>query len=90
MQVVIAITAQDIRAGVRHSCRRCPIARAAGRALPGYDVRVFGEDLFLFERGRSNRLLKIVGLPEEVRNWRRDFDSGNRVFPLRLCIDVPR
>lgn len=37
-QLVLDVTAEDIREGVPGDCDRCPLARAARRQFPGFHI----------------------------------------------------
>lgn len=77
----ITVTQDDIAAGVRDSCFKCPIARAVNRAF-GIDNAVVGPREVSHYRG--NRKLWQFPLPPEARQFITRFDHGLPVAPMEF------
>jgi hypothetical protein len=82
-KIVIEVTAEDIAAGVKQDSERCPIARAARRALGRAKVaavEVDGE--YLYERRTELGGRRLYLLPREARELIRAFDAAEAVLPF--------
>lgn len=79
----ISVTEDDIAQGKRGSCEACPIALAAGRAVPGAEASVGGSHLDIYLAGR----ILTAPLPEAAATFVRRFDdSAIPVGPLEFEI----
>lgn len=85
---IIVVTAADIRLGEQGECRRCPVARALGRAI-NRKVKVFPR-VFHYQQPRTYRWISDISLPEKVRHFIDAFDDGRLVRPFRFTINMPR
>ncbi len=89
MQVMIAVSTEDIRQGKPRMCVFCPIGLAMKRTLgsrfPGATflastwTRIVGADLDTIE----------FRLPVEASRFMHDFDKGLAVEPFTFVIDLP-
>ena len=81
-ELVIEVTAEDIRRGVREDACWCPVARAIARLL---DVRLGDDEVIV---GRELILIRPLGsltdyeLPAEAARFIRAFDHGEPVEPF--------
>lgn len=93
MRIRISVTERDIQLGKKCSCVACPIALAAGRALPGRLVEVFGDDLQIVRTddlstfGRT--IEHMLHLPWKAKQFVYAFDEGKPVEPFDFTIDIP-
>lgn len=80
-ELVIEVTADDIRLGKPHDACLCPIARAIARLLGADDVAVGLNDMcatFL----PGDLALTERDLPVEAARFIADFDDGRPVAPF--------
>jgi hypothetical protein len=84
--VTIKVTAEDIAAGEKFDCFRCPVALAATRVLPvGTALRVKTHALVFW-----NPDYREANLPAIARYFIEDFDNGEDfVAPFSFNLDVP-
>lgn len=85
--VTVDVTQQDIDAGERYQCDRCPVALALTRTLPGAFVEVGNNYIRLrrFSESHSNYLTT----PDAVEGFIVAFDSGQPVDPFAFALDIP-
>ena len=86
--VRVRVTQDDIDAGVRCDCVRCPVALALMRAVPGcrealVDCARFDMDMV------DGPNLYDVPLPIEVVNAIADFDTGAGMSPFEFDLTLP-
>lgn len=89
MRIKINVTQEDIDCGAPTNCGECPLARAIRRALPGYEVRVYGEVV-------SVRRVEAAGweewfdltLPWVARCFVYDVDAGHFVTPIAFTLEI--
>jgi hypothetical protein len=95
--MTIDVTAQDIRAGSRHSSIGCPIALACVRQL-GRAVAVTNWHLILGPIGMVtaestktflHQKTVAVALPDGARRFIHAFDGCEPVEPFGFSIDLP-
>lgn len=84
--MLIEVTAEDIRDGIRNSCRLCPVARAIQRAT-GLDL-VWVSSSFV-EFRHQDQPLKVLDLPSEAAKWIRDYDLGRGMQPFSFDLPIP-
>ena len=81
MRLTVEVTQQDIERGSLIECRSCPVALALQRAT-GREVEVAGP-WFIFANSRRH-----FNLPESVRDFVAQFDSGVAVQPFSFEIEA--
>lgn len=89
--VIINVTAKDIRAGVKSDCLLCPVARAVSRRLGRQMkyLRVFTQEVHY--RKLRAKLTRTVDLPMLVQDWIYSFDmyGVDSVRPIRFTLTLP-
>ena len=85
VKVPVFVTQKDINNGVRYDPRGCPIARAVRRAVDPY-ARVGAYRITLEGIPRA---LEGQVMSDEVLAWRRGFDHGDKVKPIKFYLEVP-
>jgi hypothetical protein len=90
-RISVSVTPEDIAAGRRGSCYRCPIARAIRRKL-GYDYHVQYLDrtahLFL-TTAPYKQSRQVCRLPTSCFAFATNFDDGKPVSPFRFVVKLP-
>ncbi len=95
MTLKLHITAKDIREGVRHDCKRCPIARALKRAAARAKIPI------VFAYAGHTRLEIVVNGPsgthrvthrgessEEVSKFMAAFDAWSPPSPKMITVEL--
>ena len=77
-EMIIEVTEQHIRHGTRNNCEHCPIALAVNETFNINTAVVSGED-FAIGEGIN---FKEYSLPQEARDFIRQFDDGDEVQPF--------
>jgi hypothetical protein len=72
------VTEQDIKRGERHKTEKCPIARAARRALHSRHVEA-EYDCLVVEKAGTRRRLRI---PQQASDFIEDFDASGSGYPF--------
>ena len=88
--VVIEVTEEDIKKGVRADCGKCPIALAIGRHLPE-DICVDVKYTYAHFYRQHNTLelrdfLYRYKMPTEAGEFINQFDAGIKVRPIKFTI----
>lgn len=78
--IQISVTADDINAGIKNHCSKCPVALAVCRHLPMTE-EVTSVSVWLGDD-------KAIDLPATARNFIRAFDAGERVEPIIFELEV--
>ena len=79
----VTITQTHINQGTQYHLNSCPVALAIIAAgLDGQGLYVHKQYVYL--RGRGS-----FGLPEEVRKFIADFDTGKPVEPFSFDLPIP-
>ena len=89
MKQAIEITTDDINTGLPKSCNDCPLGLAIQRAfdIPNncLDVQEEHAEVFL----PKIKKYKVFSLPEEVREFMKIFDTGDRdVKPISFEVEL--
>ena len=82
----IEVTAEDIKAGKRHDCSRCPVALALNR-FTGRVWVVGGDGASLIHSGIQSIRLHF---PDTVARWIVMFDDFGRVAPFKFTVKIPK
>ena len=78
--VIVEVKREDIDAGVRNDCDKCPVALAINRALNVNNVAVYEEGMLdMYVVGYSGWL---IPLPISARDFIVGFDLGHGVDPF--------
>lgn len=87
----IQVTQEDINTGVAGHCGRCPVARAARRAVPTATGVVVSATTIRFwyqdTEGADRNV--VYDLPRKVSQAIDQFDSSGFMVPLEFTLDVP-
>lgn len=87
--VRVRVTQDDIDAGVRVSCNRCPVARALKRAVPGCaEAMTDGVRVDLCMLGDDPNVYNL-SLPIEATDAIAEFDRGNGMSPFEFDLSLP-
>lgn len=73
----ITLTQEDIDAGIKEDCRKCPLARAIEKVYPG-KVQMFEQGVYLDNR--------VYPLPLVAEQFVHAFDRGGPVGPIEFEI----
>jgi hypothetical protein len=73
----VRVKSAYIRDGERDSFTRCPVALAVSEALGGLYCEVWPEAVIVVHGAHTGDIQ--LPLPEDVRQWVRDYDTGGRV-----------
>ena len=83
----INVTQRDIDLGKRHDCNRCPVARAMGRVVKDYTVRV-GALFFRLIDLETNLQVSTHDLPIIATYFIHNFDNRVPVSPFKFKIEI--
>ncbi len=84
MKFRVEVTQEDIAAGRATDCERCPIARAANRALEVSSCMIGVKTLYL----RKDDVAYVAFLPQEARTFINTFDHGYPVLPITFDLEA--
>lgn len=82
---VIEVTQEDINNGKRGNCRKCPVALACMRSMPGFVVDVSTREIFI--QHTSEHIVKSVPMSYTVRDFVVNFDSHGYVEPFSFVLE---
>lgn len=86
--VLIRITQADINAGCKYAPGSCPIAKAIGRRLRHrYTVSVLHAGIVIYVN--SYHRVGRLDTPTVASDFMVNFDSGQKVQPFDLKLEVP-
>jgi len=85
VKVPVFVTQKDIDTGVRFEPARCPIALAVRRAVDP-KAKVYARRIEW--RGVGLGLCGAI-MRDELEEWRRAFDHGDKVKPIKFYLEVP-
>jgi hypothetical protein len=73
----VRVSSAHIRDGERDSFSLCPVALAVSEALGGLYCEVWPEAVYVVHGAHTGDVR--LPIPEGVRQWVRDYDTGGRV-----------
>jgi len=82
----VTVDEEDMRKGLRGYPTSCPIARAVKRQVPGVYVSVGRSHIQFFNQETEGGFLGQYELPDQARDFIRDFDAGMNVEPISFRI----
>jgi hypothetical protein len=85
MKLLIQVTKDDIKRGVRKDCKCCPVALAIRRHLLLANVIVGKHYATLFTQ---EGLEKIANFSEETMNRIADFDRRGEMIPFSFELEI--
>lgn len=81
----IQVTEEHIKNGIKHSCRRCPVAQAIKLHIKeNFNVHVIGVAVKLYLVNNVERYT----LPDEIIEWIKQFDAGLSVKPVSFELEI--
>lgn len=87
--VEINVTQNDIKKGLRFSCRECPVARAMSRKIkPPYSLFVSLSKVSIIRESKERPFAQLE-LPEIAQDFIRRFDGYVKVAPFKFKIGFP-
>ena len=90
MNLHVEVTAEDIAAGEKGHCQRCPIALAMLRCPNVFSV-VVGEEISVQTYDQDQWTEPYVAeCPSVASKFVGDFDSGDKVEPFSFDIELER
>ncbi len=73
--IIIKITEEDIKQGIKGDCENCPMARAVSRRFPEYHIDVSGISVFIRDN-LSGKTITQYKLSHPAARYIRNFDFG--------------
>ncbi len=90
MQVMVAVSAEDIRQGERNNCAKCPVGLALARTLgPRYPGAKFMAGSMLGRILPARGGLISFEMPKDAEHFMFAFDAKKPVEPFTFTIDLP-
>lgn len=87
-KIVVEVTEDDIRNGVKKNCNKCPIALALHRAIPTAKWVEVAGDFLAWGNGEDIYEVDCSDI-SEVWDFIADFDWGISVSPITFAINPP-
>lgn len=84
--ITIHITEEDIKNGTRDNVTSCPVALAFKRRLPEFKVRATTYAVYLYEVDEFDKWDTFYEAPQEVTDFMRSFDKGEKVYPFDVTL----
>lgn len=79
--MIIEVTQEDIDAGIKKNCTKCPIALAVQRAFKNSSLEIGGLSVY-------QDCHKVCEMPYEARVFVQCFDDGKPVNPFTFELHI--